>query len=388
MSLFVTQLQESFSLFKAGQYDKCLLKLKEAKAVFSEKEDNSNVTLEDYLMFEGGVFYHLKRYPEALSSFEAALKENPKSSATCLHLGKTLIQLDELEAAKTMLEYAVLYDSQNSLAAELLAKLEEEPAAQILPTDEKDSLDSALKLFEQKNYSESLQVLTAVEAEYKELLASVYNFKGFNLLALRQTEKAKEAFEQAMRINPHSSQAYAGMGEVMYLQNKDAESTKMFQKAVELNPNNQFAISGLKKAGQFAPASEVSDIDLGQIEAAIEKAFGAYSTKQFDESLQILSQTEKRLKAIKNVDGMLMSRLLNFKGFSYLGKQDKDSARTTFEEALKINPDSSQSATGLGEVFYMENNLKAAKEMYEWGIKLNPENKLAVSCLAKVNALL
>lgn len=389
MNLFVNLLQESFSLFKAGNAEECLQKLQEAKAAYSPDGENKNLSLEDLLQFEGGVYYQMQKFEEALQSFEAALKENPKSSLTCFHLGKTLIHLDNGEAAKTMLEYAVHYDPANTAAAELLAELNKEVIDETDEPAEKQVLAEALHYFESKEYKKSLSILTDVENEYKELLASVYNFKGFNFLALNQITNAKQSFEQAKLVNPNSSQAYAGLGEVFYLQNNDSEASEMYAKALAINPENQFAIAGQKKTGGVVQKPGVmQDTTIKEIENDIALAFKAYSDKKYDEGLKILELPESRLRQIDNIDVELFSRMLNFKGFLYLGKQDKENARAAFEEALKINPQSSQSATGLGEVFFMENNLSAAKQMFEWGVKLNADNNFAVACLEKVNKLL
>ena len=61
---------------------------------------------------------------------------------------------------------------------------------------------------------------------------------------------AKTCFENALNLNPNSSQACAGLGEILFLDEKDDEAKTMFEWGVKNNPANQFALAGLEKANQ------------------------------------------------------------------------------------------------------------------------------------------
>jgi tetratricopeptide (TPR) repeat protein len=64
-------------------------------------------------------------------------------------------------------------------------------------------------------------------------------------------KKAKQYFEQAINFNPQSSYAYAGIGEIFYLQNHIIEAKKMFEIAFYEDPENEFARQGLIKTKRF-----------------------------------------------------------------------------------------------------------------------------------------
>ena len=74
--------------------------------------------------------------------------------------------------------------------------------------------------------------------------------RGMNYLGLTDLERAKSAFEKALRIQPRSSQACAGLGEVFYLAGLDREAKVMFEHAVALGEENQFGRSGLAKSNE------------------------------------------------------------------------------------------------------------------------------------------
>ncbi|MCF6270660.1 MAG: hypothetical protein L3J41_13180 [Melioribacteraceae bacterium] len=121
-------------------------------------------------------------------------------------------------------------------------------------------VDSAYDFFNSKKYSESLEVLsqldevlqseTMADKEKDAIRVSLLNLKGFNFLGLNALEKATEMYAGALEINPNSSQACAGLGEVFHMQYKEDEAKTMFEWAIKNNPGNLFAVSGLAKVNR------------------------------------------------------------------------------------------------------------------------------------------
>jgi len=121
-------------------------------------------------------------------------------------------------------------------------------------------VDSAYDYFNIKKYSESLEVLsnldevlgaeTISKTEKATIRVSLLNLKGFNFLGLNALEKATEMYAGALEINPNSSQACAGLGEVFHMQYKEEEAKTMFEWAIKNNPGNLFAVSGLAKVNR------------------------------------------------------------------------------------------------------------------------------------------
>jgi len=125
-------------------------------------------------------------------------------------------------------------------------------------------IDQAYAFFNTKSFYQALDKLSEAEkllddakvtnkfseAELREKIVSLENFKGFIYLSLQEYEKAKLAFEKALDINPNSSQACAGLGEVFYLGKMDQEAKIMYEWAIDNNPQNQFAVSGLEKVNK------------------------------------------------------------------------------------------------------------------------------------------
>lgn len=121
-------------------------------------------------------------------------------------------------------------------------------------------VDSAYEFFNTKKYSESLEVLsnldevlgaeTLSQKEKDAIRVSLLNLKGFNFLGLNALEQATEMYAGALEINPNSSQACAGLGEVFHMQFKEEEAKTMFEWAIKNNHGNLFAVSGLAKVNR------------------------------------------------------------------------------------------------------------------------------------------
>lgn len=82
------------------------------------------------------------------------------------------------------------------------------------------------------------------------------------------------------------------------------------------------------------------------------------------------------------------TEILNLTGNLSLINEELEIAQACFEEELKLVPNSSRACVGLGEVFFKVSVFDAAKTMFEWGVKNNPENKFAIEGLAKTNKAL
>ncbi len=110
-------------------------------------------------------------------------------------------------------------------------------------------------LYEKKYFNESLAVLfelekfvgSSTEEIHPDTLISIINLSGYNYLGLGDIDKARESFEKALHSNPSSSSACAGLGEIFYQQEMDAEAKTMYEWAVKNDPANAQAVAGLVK---------------------------------------------------------------------------------------------------------------------------------------------
>ncbi|NOX19355.1 MAG: tetratricopeptide repeat protein [Chlorobi bacterium] len=399
---------KAYELFLNDKFDEALEELNK----FEDKYE------ENIFILRGNVYLAIEKDNEAKTIFENVLRNNPECTAAYNGLAQYFMNKGMPHDAKTMYEHALRINENDEFATLGLAKVNQKLG--LSPThnlvdffsnsevgEELNSLlDKAFGSFDQKAFEESLatldeslQMLQSVDDEKKkEVISRILNFKGFNYLALNKTAEAKENFEASLELNPNSSQACAGLGEVFYLEGLEKEAKRMFEWGVKNNPLNAFAVAGLAKVNKTLnlPADHnllsfgLSDDSNEKVASAVSEAYEKFVRKKYDEAINILQKAEEAIdpEPVTREEKQTLSGVLNFKGFSYLGLNDYNSARGCFENALYLNPDSSQACAGLGEVFYLIEQDSEAKTMYEWALKNEPNNKFAVAGLEKVSKVL
>ena len=80
--------------------------------------------------------------------------------------------------------------------------------------------------------------------------------------------------------------------------------------------------------------------------------------------------------------------VINLAGNICLINHDVDKAAKYFEEELKITPNSAGACIGLGEVFFTKEMNDEARTMFEWALKIDPENESASAALSRLYELM
>ena len=89
------------------------------------------------------------------------------------------------------------------------------------------------------------------------LLAATYANLGTAYRKLGEDEKARDSYDQALRLNPNQSNAYLGLGQLLEKQNQLDDAISNYSKAVELRPTDTgFLLLGhaLESAGRRSEA--------------------------------------------------------------------------------------------------------------------------------------
>ncbi len=268
---------EAYELFNENKFDESLEKLLAAEKSFNGHLTNpTNVnSAAAFFNLKGFNYLGINDIESAKECFERALNLDPNSSEACAGLGEYFYMIGNNENAKIMFEFAVKNNPSNTFASDELSKIisisesdikynaVEENAEEKIKDKLNQILNSVYELFQFKKYDEAFKVLnnteelfyTQVEIE-NDLVSSYENLKGIVLLSLKKNNEAKEAFEAALVTNPNSSQACAGLGEVLFLSGKDNEAKVMYEWGVKNNPQNQFAVEGLSKVNKVIGLNE------------------------------------------------------------------------------------------------------------------------------------
>lgn len=132
---------------------------------------------------------------------------------------------------------------------------------------------------------------------------------------------------------------------------------------------------------RFNKIEETIDFDKLLVEAT-----NYYNDSNFKGTIEKIGSIISHIEfpKIKN-SSTVKADLLNISGASYLNLGELELAHNCFEEALTLDPNSSQACFGLGEVFNNAEMYQESKTMLEWAIANDEQNQNAKIRLIEVN---
>jgi protein O-mannosyl-transferase len=128
-------------------------------------------------------------------------------------------------------------------------------AAEINPNDPMSRSNLGAYLQEHGKLSEAMEQYARTISLTSDagLLAATYANLGTAYRKLGEDEKARESYDQALRLNPNQSNAYLGLGQLLEKQSQLDDAVHNYSKAVELRPTDTgFMLLGhaLESAGR------------------------------------------------------------------------------------------------------------------------------------------
>jgi len=182
------------------------------KGLYEQALDALNIAVERYpdykvWYYRGRCFYGLKRYEEAIQSFDAAIALDPTDEAVWYSKGlalKAISQNDKaIECFDKILDYQTIIEAVNSLDAE--ANTIENSSC--YPRN----LDSA---------------------------SNAWNDMGFSYEQANRYDEAARCYDKAIKLNKKNAQAYSNLGGILGRRGEYEDAMKYFDKAIEIDPSN------------------------------------------------------------------------------------------------------------------------------------------------------
>jgi Tfp pilus assembly protein PilF len=204
--------------------------------------------------------------------------------------------------------------------------------------------------------------------------ASAYIKLGWELISLGKLKEANSNFKKAVDLEPENKEALTGLAKTfMYLdKNKEAEDT--FNKVLKLDPNNEAATISLakiyswggrykesidlyKKAIDIAPANK--EIRVGLAEVYKWAGYRKESVSSYEELLREDPRSEKVYKGLAEV---------------YLWDDRLKEAEHIYLEAIKLMPGKVELHLGLAEVYNWMSFWSGAESEYRKVLTIEPKN--------------
>ncbi len=232
---------EGVQLLKNKQVDASIQKLTAAV--------RANPKHQEAYRYLGLAYGQKNLWDDAIEVLQKAVAYKPDDLLSLKNLGIALLRENRFEEAEHALEQALQYapEDENAQSYLNMAVRGKQKAQQAEEEDAEHALADLMR--EDTNEDEELAHLAAsASLPSKVPYNPVQEFlnKGTEFIENGQLNKATEAFEEAIRLAPDSSDGYFGLGMVFEKRQEWKKAIAAYQKAVTLNPNDELAKDTLK----------------------------------------------------------------------------------------------------------------------------------------------
>lgn len=209
-------------------------------------------------------------------------------------------------------------------------------------------------------------------------------YQGLREKIMENASAAATLFSQVLEIDPANA---AGMFELAHIrtnENKDADARQLLEKAVTVNPDNEWywlALAGNYEKINDVPKlenvfKELIRIDPDKPDYYTNQARALVLEKKYDEALSVYNQLESQFG--KNEESISGKQKI------YLKQGKLDLATKDMEEMIRENPQEIRPYLQLGELYNSNNQNDKALKVLEAAVKVNPDDPLIHLALADV----
>ncbi len=180
-------------------------------------------------------------------------------------------------------------------------------------------------------------------------------------------------FKKAIELSPKNDWAYFGLGWVYRKQGKFLEADQLFKKAIELNSQNESVyakVYGL--AGKFSEPKEVfrKIIELDPQAVGAYCALGIICYKHGK-----ISEAEQLYKKVIELDPKNDWAYFGL-GWVYSDQGKLPEAAVLLKKALELNPKNDWAYIILGDVYLSQNRSFEAEQLFKKAVELNPKEDI------------
>jgi len=226
----------------------------------------------------------------------------------------------------------------------------------------------AIDDFKAENYERAVKHLT-VALSLDEKSHVLYSNRCTAYIALEQYDKAMEDADECVRLQPSWAKGYLRRGSVYFRMNQLEKAEVVLKEGLELDPGND----ALKKELE-AVMNAIAERMARQRESleAKEKAIEAFNEQNYKGAVDLL----KRAIKLDPDNHIFYSN----RAAAYMALEAYEKALADADECVRLQPTWAKGYSRRGAALFRLDKLGPARDAFEKGLELDPENATYVRC--------
>ncbi len=310
----------------------------------------------------------------ALPFFKTAVEANPSVVQFWLSYLDTLIKLDRVTEARTVLDQAKSNGVKSEAFNRLENSLNKRPSAEgsKVVNPSQDQLQPLISLYNQGQLQPALDQALQLLNEFPSSTV-LHNIYGAVNAGLQKYDEAVSAYKHAIIINPNYPGAYNNMGAALKEQGKFKEAIKAYNNALSIKPDYADAYYNmgiiLKEQGKLEEALE-----------AYTKALTInpdYAEAYYNMGI-ILNEQDKLEEALEAYKKALAfkpdyAKAYNNIGNTLQGQGKLEEAIEAYKKALSIKRDYAETQNNMGVTLKDQGKIDEAIEAFTKALSIKPD---------------
>jgi len=327
----------------------------------------------------GNAYAAQRQFPLAESEFRGSLRIDPANSDANYNLGALLMMkgaaseaIPHFEhvrpmtvAARFNLIRAYLLSHRTADALRVSAELSEQSK-----NDVQVHFSLGVLLATEKQYKAAQSELEKADALQPETFEILYNL-GQDLLRSGDYPKAEFTLNRALKLKPDSPETLQLVAQVYSNESRPLDALDLLMRAHKLAPNNTDVIFLM---AQVSMSQNYFEDAIPLLETGVQIApKRADLLAALGESYFMAGKAEKAIEAFKKlVEVENSARSFAFLGLSFRNLGRFDDAKEYFEKGVKLDPQNSLCLFNLGFIAERQGDATRAEEMFQQTIRTNP----------------
>jgi tetratricopeptide (TPR) repeat protein len=303
------------------------------------------------LILKGRSLINEKHYAEGIAELKKAIELDPKNMWTYIELARAHVFAKDTAAAEETLQKALTIDPRSTEISVTLGDFR-------VTTGKPDQAEII--------YKQALEIAPENEDIYLRLA-------GFYQRDSKWAE-VEATLEKLASVKPQDEKPHIYLGDFFTWLGQRDKALASYQRATELKPGSTVARD--KLISHYLDSGKVEEAE-ARTKAILEKNSKDLSGRFFDARIRLAKgNADEAISLLQGVvkDEPQLAVAHHFLGVAFMHKRQTAQARGAFTEAVKLDPNLSETRTALAVLYLSEGSADLAIEQAQAAIQLNPLN--------------